>query len=79
MKPEHFLRVFPLTRSFQRPNEPRAFEDNTNGPQRLEPTRGGTRSSLEGLDIEIRQMEPVMQRFTDVEGFFRIFLFQSED
>lgn len=26
----------------------------------------------------ILQMQPVMERFTDVDGFFRIFLFQKE-
>ena len=24
------------------------------------------------------QMQPIMERFTDVDGFFRIFLFQKE-
>ena len=30
------------------------------------------------LPSERLQMEPVLQRFTDVDGFFRIFLFQKE-
>lgn len=50
LRPEHFLRTFPLTRTT--PTAAAAF-------------------SLE-------EMQPVMERFTDVDGFFRIFLFQKE-
>jgi len=50
LRPDHFLRTFPLTRS--------------------------TPTSSPSFSQE--EMEPVLQRFTDVDGFFRIFLFQKE-
>eukprot|EP00435_Cladocopium_sp_Y103_P029060 s826_g7.t1 len=50
LRPDHFLRTFPLTRST--PTVSPAFSQE--------------------------EMQPIMERFTDVDGFFRIFLFQKE-